>query len=917
MAGKFRDWDPHQRLQNLQEAQRANVEAKRKLTQQKSNAKAQTTVATAIMAVPTGYGEALSKPIPGPIRYERTSDDNETLILAEGFPIIATVHQSMADRADRILQTWPNKPENAFIIAAMSVLEGRLHGKLKHASVGLWPWRSSLTAAARSILVEPKELLEAARTAINDQREGNDWIKPEVAMEEYQLLFMRLKDLEPKAGFTVRRPTLLEVTPVFPPSDEHLRTRGRQPIYEASPNQFLNRIRNHTLIGNAKMADNTAPWLRRVGDPMVSPYAVFGLPTDARTLSACLKFQRFSKLGLDVIVADLTRPARELMGSRWEKSLKALLEALANLGQARPGVVVVCDDAFIARKANEVFKAKAKDTKPPRRFPERRGVLLPLSSLLSRAEAKEMAQTPLSPIKWQIDLKDGSLVDLRDRLLSLAQRLDEAGLDDHSRAVKLGLQFVRRIVALPVGFTKARTIIEILYPDDEERDTVMRGRYFRDHALHQLNQAIANGGVFTGDLKDAYEAILKKVDQWAESTPIALKLGSILSAVQKPEDHLLVFPSKSDCDIYQSADAWLTCRVPVIEARALRFVLDSGQRKQLILVQPNIDTVRTILLHPKTPQSVIAIGDASGARLLAGELRPLIDLEGFATVRDRAKPLLEAIGKSEKDLGGEDPDLEIVVPKDYRTLDFTQEDESGSNYSGAVVRIQTSGGYTINYRGNACVLRTTPNEVRAFQKVQASKLAKDDAILVMSRPLMMLLREHFARMPKTLENLRQYHKAVASRVPDIPGKTISDKAREILRRIQMVEPKFEDDELSNIKRWLSVQENTVDDPAAMPFAPKTLRRYKLFVDALGIHKSLAEVYWNIGIRPTRAYRIREGLHFHERAVDFVIDPESTLTKDRDGELAALWQIIIQNVDVIDKTETINVSATSCAPCPVA
>ncbi|KAF0225751.1 MAG: hypothetical protein FD176_198 [Rhodospirillaceae bacterium] len=916
MAGKFRDWDQRQRLQSLQEAQKTSVEAKRKLVHQKPTAKARAVTDTETVMVPTGYGDALSTPISGPVRYERTSDDNDTLVLAEGLPIIATVHQSMGDRADRILQTWPSKPENAFIIAAMSILEGRLHGKLRHGSIGLWPWRSSLTAAARSILVEPTELLETARTAVNDLREGKGWIKPEVAMEEYQLLLMRLQDLRPKGGFVVRRPTLLEITPVFGPSDEHLRTRGRQQIYDITPDQFLNRIRNHTLIGNAKMADNTAPWLRRVGDPMVSPYAVFGLPTDTRTLSACLKFQRFARLGLDVIIADLTRPARELMG-RWEKNLKILLEALVNLGQARPGVVVVCDDAFVARKANEVFKAKAKDTKPPRRFPERRGVLLLLPSLLSSAASKEKAPLSLPPIKWEIDLKDGSLVDLRDKLLSLAQKLDEAGLDDHSRAVKLGLQFVRRIVALPVGFTKARAIIEILYPGDDERDTVMRGRYFRDHALYPLNQAIADSGVFTSDLKDAYYAILKKVDQWAETTPIALKLGSILGAVQQPKDHLLVFPTKSDCDIYQSADAWLTCRVPVIEARALRFVLDSGQRKQLILVQPNIDTVRTILLHPNTPQSVIVIGDASGARLLAGELRPLIDLEGFAAVRDRAKPLLEAIGKSERDLGGEDPDLEIVVPKDYRTLDFTQEDESGTNYSGAIVRIQTSGGYTINYRGNAWVLRSTPDEVRAFQKVQASKLAKDDAILVMSRPLMMLLREHFARMPKTLENLRQYHKAVASRVPDIPGKSISDKAREILRRIQLVEPKFEDDELSNIKRWLSVQENTVDDPAAMPFAPKTLRRYKLFVDALGIHKSLAEVYWNVGIRPTRAYRIREGLHFHERAVDFVIDPESTLTKDRDGELAALWQIIIQNVDVIEKTEIINVSAPSCAPCPVA
>jgi hypothetical protein len=656
------------------------------------------------------------------------------------------------------------------------------------------------------------------------------------------------------------------------------------------------------------MADNARQKVERIGDPTVSPYAIFGLPTDMRTLSACLKFERFRNLGLDVVVADLTRPARELMGRRWEKSLKILVESMANLGRARPGIVAICDDSFAARKAHELFKIR----KTPHRFPERRGVFLPSSSLLNSATRFKTTPQSLPPIKWEIDLKDGSLVDLRDKLISLARKLEDAGLDEHAWAVRVGLQFVRRIVALPVGFTEAREIIEILHPGDDERDELMRGRYFCDHALHPLSQAIANNSVFTGELKDAYAAILRTVDRWADATPISLKLRSILGAIQNPDDQLLVFPYKSDCDIYQSADAWLTCRVPVVHAKALRYVLDAHRRQRLILVQPDVDTIRTLLVHPNTPSSVVIIGDASGARLLAGELRPLVNLEGFSAVRDRAKPLLDAIGKSAAELAGEDSDLEIVMPKDYRNLDFTQEDEGEKKYSGAIIRIRTSGGYTIKYRSNAWVLRSTPNELRAFEKVQANTLVEGDAILVMSRPLMVLLREHFARMPKTLENLRQYHKAVASRVSDIPGNNIAEKAREILRRIQSVDPRFEDSEVTNIKRWLSVQENTVDDPAAMPFAPKTSRRYKLFMGALGIPMPLAEAYWNLGIRPTRAYRIREGLLFHERAVDFVIDPESTLIRDRDGALTELWQTIIQNVDVIEKAETFSVSTAPSA-----
>jgi hypothetical protein len=102
-----------------------------------------------------------------------------------------------------------------------------------------------------------------------------------------------------------------------------------------------------------------------------------------------------------------------------------------------------------------------------------------------------------------------------------------------------------------------------------------------------------------------------------------------------------------------------------------------------------------------------------------------------------------------------------------------------------------------------------------------------------------------------------------------------------------------------------VDETTLDDPAAQPQAPRTRRRFDLFAEALGMPSQLSDAYWDYGIRATRSYRVREGLLFHQRAVQFVVEPESLMARQADRDLRALWQAIMDSVDAVVRKELVN------------
>lgn len=90
--------------------------------------------------------------------------------------------------------------------------------------------------------------MACARAAAEDLMNGVGWTKATVDHNALNIVHLRLRDLvqpgaaEPSpAGYRVRRPSLLELTSVFPPRD----VDTRAPYQPDGSAQILQRVRTH------------------------------------------------------------------------------------------------------------------------------------------------------------------------------------------------------------------------------------------------------------------------------------------------------------------------------------------------------------------------------------------------------------------------------------------------------------------------------------------------------------------------------------------------------------------------------------------------------------------------------------------------------------------------------------------------
>lgn len=838
----------------------------------------------------------MSKPLTEGLRYRRTLTPEIPLILGDGAALLAMVRRTSHDHRDRVVLAWPCRPDNGFIAAALHLLDGRARGRHVGQSVGLWPWRASITRTSHSITVEPQGLVQCASAAAQDRRDKAEWTRGPFGTDVHEMVHLCLRALEERMAssgkVTVRRPSLLDLTSVFQP------TEGREGPYLIDTDQVMHRARRyHPRIKG--ITESSPRYVRTLGDPRLAPLAVFGLPAgDDALLRRCLAFERFSASPMNAVVVDLTRTSLADIGETWTKAFGRLLTALDGLGEGRPGVVVLGEDVFVMRKAEGVMREAVQTARLRRPSAERTGLFLRAPGFL---EPSARPVTSLSPIEFRADLKDGRLLALRDDVLRCARILEEHEDKGAAIALRSGLSFVRAMANLPIGLAEAKTIIETMYGTEDDADRAVRGKFFVADALQPLTEHARTSA--EGEMLETFRRkFMKTVEAWQVATPISAKLAS-MSAQQKEaaRNIMLVLPDRHVVNLYNLSDPALACPWHVADPKTMLDVARTHGCERWILVRPNGDMLRTVLMADPGPIAVDLLGDAAGSTLLEMELRPLSILEGFAPVRDRALALLKAVGRSASSIERDQEEAQARTTVLREELDFTQ---SEGGYAGPRLRLSTEQHYTLLYRPTSDVLCHTPDDLRAFVRVEARGIQAGDAILVLNKPLMELLRRELARAPKTVETLRQYHVKVGAKREELPGDSLRDKARNVLRLIQANHPEFGDHEVQNIMRWLDVDGSTLDDPAAQPQGPKTRKRFQWFMDALQVHPELANVWWEHGIRLTRSYRLSEGLQFNQRATSFVLDPESFTARAAGRDLHALQQAVLDNVDVVKRTEVL-------------
>ena len=892
-ASQNADWTGRGRVEQASKADQLRAERARDLLKA-SKEKSLTSLTSAQV-----NAARLGVRTPTSIRYARKSTPKAWSGCELGRPIVDVVLDSARDGADRVVMAWPHRPGSGFVAAALAMREARAAGTLAHATMGYWPWRPGATSAARSILVNPEDLLTCAKRVSTECEAGASWARSGLDHRSLYMTELRLGDLisvtqatkTPTASkdipVVVHSPTLLETTAVFPP------VAGGRNAYAHDSGQVLKRVLSHTQI--RKLESHVGA----VGDPDRTPFAVMGLdahlkPEDFRRFLQC---ERFSKFGLDVIIVDLTEAARQAVGPHWDDALKALLLGLDRVKGRRPPLAVLCDDPHSMRRAVKLLRMHGSTMRPPRRGPVEIGIYLDTPGMIG---PRPILPENLPPVTFEADIKDASLAPLRSALLSFGSELREEKESDAAKAVSGALTFLRRAVSLPFGMEEARSIADVIYDGDDDVDLAVRAMFRSKMALAKLAalaDLLPSKGSKAVGLADQ---VMAKVAAWTDETPVSARLARMLDTAANSGSGIgVVVATRTVADLFSLSDRSQRWKCDIVASDDLAAALTSKPWIHLVVVGPNPEVLRTLLISPRVPRSVSLLGDSAGVGLLAAELAPIERLPAFSALADRAIALRRALlrGGADETLDISEASFEATTPVVPNQADFTR---SGEVYRGDIVVLKTSRGGTYRYRPTGVVLVHSPGELRPFVPQEARRIQNGDHILALSPDIHETLRRAISGSRKARSELEVYHKQVATRRDATPGKTLTEKVRYVIEQMRRLDPTVNDVERHNVRRWLTADQAVTNaEGGRQPGAARQWERFRTFWGSGGMAPFTADMYWRMAIIPTRSYRVQEGLAFNQRVTQFVLDPEGTsLGAGQWAAMPQLWQMVEAAVDEV-------------------
>lgn len=892
-----RNWDQTDQIERINEGRRHQAERVQALLAKRESAQALTRLSR------PGISTATT------VRYALTSAPTDWVLADRGRPVIDAILDSIEDGADRAVIAWPARPGGGFSAGAVAMREARTSGRLAYATVALWPWRNGATWAARSILVHPGDVAQAAARAADEMHRGAAWAQPDLAHNSLCLLEMRLRDLtigRPVNGeaiathsnIIVRSPTLLETTSVFAPAEG---TRG--PAYAPDGGQVLRRVRDYTHIGdkNAGLEGH----ISAVGDPDKTPFAIFGLPAVAKLepLLRCLKFSRFVAKSLDALIVDVTRTGRSELPDDWEGRFTIALQALEHVSGRRPPVVVLSEDAFALRKAVRTLRTANAGLRPTRRAPLEVGAYMQEPGLFGPAS---VLPGDVAPIAFEADIKDASLATVRNDLLALGRSFRQVGQAVAADAVSRALAFVRRSASLPIGLGEARGIADILHDGDDEVDMSVRALFRPRMALGPLAAAADLVPEFGDEARRLIRDVETRVTAWDEETPVSAKLTRVLEEdAWNSTTTALIIPDRRTADVYLSSDRALGVRCQIADVRGLMERLTSESPTRIIVVGTTPEVVRALLTAPVAPQRILLLGDAAGTAMLSAEIAPLTRIAGFAAIAERAHAMSTALqrgGANEKlDLAEAEFRVAAAIPEGE--IDFTR---SGEAYRGEIRHFTTTRGHRLAYRPTSDVLEFSPGETRPFERTQARDIRRGDRILVLDASVREPIRSAIAGSRENLKQLGLYHSRIAAIRAAAAGTSDQEKARHVLAAMRALDPATGSHELPNIVRWLTADKAPGEtDGSRQPRAARDWPRFRTFMQAVGVDIHSADIYWRAAIVPARSYRVHEGFLFNQRVVQFILDPEGTSAGTAAWKtMPGLWQLVL---DALDEVAEISVT----------
>jgi hypothetical protein len=890
-------------LEKVRLAREAAERQKRLLAEQLS--KSQTKPAHETPVADTGRASApAALELPKVRLYHRSDISSEVSFVAAASGAASTIVSSISSKTDAVIFSWPDKINRPLGVTISALLRTQSLQPRLESTVAYYPFSDRKIHSLKSIFVDEDDLAARYHKLITSMD------RAEYGSTAYKnaYLLKGLKSAQPTAGRqVVGKPNLRELIPIFRPVEEHHVVR-----FGDRDDDFLGDVSaKKTLIREA------AGYRKEIASKRSAPIAIFGLPESVDQINRLFKTDDRLRETCTVIIADAT-DVKFGAAAAWLKGLRRLAH-IARGHKLRPPIVVITQDHFIAKAASEILSDRPDaKSKVALRRPTIRGLVKIVPNDFS---AQPDAPATWSPVSVAVHLKEEELAEFRTAGLDLAGKLHRAGYAAAADAVVSAITFVRTVACLPVALSVLRDHLDTMEQAGAVSSFVAAPyRFLRVASLLKRAETEADS---MGDLIHAFRGRVETlVERYAAGGEVAELVRELLERATKKANRTII--AFRDRVILSAFTAWLSDQPDIDRDRldekvlltttealtsALSAVARGAPIDTLVVVSPFVKDLERIILSPALPRKVVLVGDAGLIGALGdklGSVAPLLSAEPASRIAAVLKGLKECAGRFQAF------DFEKVIEPEFSremTLDFTVQDSIDEAYRGPVVELSTEDGYLLRLLPHADCLVLQDEDATPLRTARAENVKEGERIFIFRRALHDRLESLLGPVkPHGTTLLSSYHLAVRERVALISGNR-QEQANEIVRRMKLAALDAGEAadlglrESSNVLRWMSA--GRVDSRPDAPRSPKT---FALFMRALEVPEIISGQYWYNAVISTRVMAIQVGLHEHNRAQEFVMNPHGFYSRfaAEKPELQQLWEEMVRSASVVVRKQIVGI-----------
>lgn len=824
---------------------------------------------------------------------------------------------SMRTRESSFVLLWPGSLRSLTLAHAVATASLWQAGNKQGLRTMIYPAKANFLHVLNHAHLDRSDLVDLAIALFEDSQKPNPRVV--VPFREKDALWTSLNNI--KACDAERlHPSLAELIP-------HFFADGRFEEWRSCDGDMFRHVKaSLRSVKDRRLLSSLAA--QSLSDPDTSPDAVFALSwrssrNDIKNALRALENARKP----DVLMLDLTRALRK-NNPAWKTNAVMFLECARKAWpNDTPPVVFVADEPWVqGQLKRQLLRASEKKSEVHAGLNEAE---VPVFGEICTLRAESVLECRVaeadqpSAREVQVTITDTEAAGVVAQIGKLISGLTEPAWIE---SLEAAARYVEALASLP---SSTRALVAWL----GEADVPMAIRQNYAWPVYRSRlEAILHDPSFQnrGPLRRVIDRGSFLWENYANGTALARKLADLIEVHTRGTERCRVVFTRplarrlaeryfEEYDGYPEGAGFEVLRdsVRFMVSRELDAELQTACDETVIFAELDEDSLRALMLSERISSPTYVLLTRRNAAYLKATLRAIHLTPGFDALHPRVVPILDQLpefpASDERSFFSR---TDFVLP----TFSFEQGltstfDDSEEHDESAWELVLDSG----------IVLRRNPTSklyiydasqsqtaTRGFRSVEVCTLEPGDYVFVMSFELREMTEAALKSAGVTVSNdglfeedLRKYHDRVGELVAQIPGATLTDKARSIQGAFKTA---LGDDANvpaeGTLRSWLDVERyrgRSFED--SRPGAPRIEPHFRAFAQEIGLDSFEATYFWKAVIQPLRGVRRADGRRVSDVYADMLMEPESTEVHGRLSH-SVVQNLFAQAMDNIHLIESI-------------